>query len=872
MKTTIASLIAVICLFTSTLFAQHIADIPHVISYQGKITSATTALPDGEHTFTVRLYSDEQGTTVLWQGEYRTTVTDGLFNLQLGSGGQDLPAVHSGLWLGMQIDGGTEMKPYTSITSAPYALNVANGSITAEKMNTDYVSSIRINGKKIGGKASELNIIGGGGVSLLYDEKSQALLVYDAPISTTPQTGSIQDVNKGGTGVATITQNGIVWGNGTNPISATTLNNGQLLIGSTNNAPVAASLSGTANQITVTSGSGSITLSTPQNIATSSSPTFSNLTLSGKAISAATVSGDVSKTLTTKGYVDGAISSATALPSGKVMIGTTGGTPTPANLTGTTNQINVSSASGSITLSTQQNIATTSSPTFSALTLSGKATSAATSGADASTTLTTKGYVDGAITSATALPSGQIMIGTTGGTPIAASLTGTSNQINVSSASGSITLSTPQDIGAASSPTFSNVTLSGKATSSATIGADDATTLTTKGYVDDAIANIPIAPSWELAGNAGTSSSSDFVGTLDAQDLVFRTDNTERMRLTSDGAFLMQGTSGSTPVSGNGTRMMWIPAKGSFRAGQAMFNKWNDGNIGNYSFAAGFSTLASSDYSTAFGFSSSATGVSSFAAGSAANAVSDGSAAMGSATNAVGLSSFAMGDNATAWSDVSFAMGESVEANGFGSFATGNNTITNGDGAFTSGQNLYVGAHSFGFNGTVTNTIANVTSQGRVAYFGDVDIMIGNTENSARSLKFYEANSSGSYSGTNYTAIKAQNQSANITYTLPASQGAAGSVMTNNGSGTMSWSDPKVLSYATVSAGATITIPSTAAVVKINDDGDSTMANAVTMPSGTNGKLIYIFNNDAEPTSGDVSIAAGAMGTYVYVDGWRKAN
>lgn len=872
MKTTIASLIAVICLFTSTLFAQHIADIPHVISYQGKITSATTALPNGEHTFTVRLYGDEQGTTVLWQGEYRTTVTDGLFNLQLGSGGQDLPAVHSGLWIGIQIDGGSELKPYTSITSAPYALNVANGSITAEKMNTDYVASIKINGKKIGGKATELNIIGGGGVSLLYDEKKQALLVYDDPIAAYPQVGSIQDVNKGGTGVGTITQNGIVWGNGTNPISATALNNGQLLIGTTGGAPTAGSLTGTANQISVTNAAGSITLSTPQSIGTASSPTFSNLTLSGKATSAATAGGDGATTLTTKGYVDGAISTATALPSGKVMIGTTGGTPTAANLIGTTNQINVASASGSITLSTPQNIGTASSPTFSNMTLSGKATSAATSGADGSTTLTTKGYVDGAIATATALPSGQIMVGTTGGIPTATSLTGTSNQINVSSASGSITLSTPQNIGTTSSPTFSNLTLSGKATSTATDGADDATTLTTKGYVDDAIDNIPIAPSWELAGNAGTSSVSDFVGTLDAQDLVFRTDNTERMRLTSDGAFLMSGTSGSTPASGNGTRMMWIPAKGSFRAGQAMFNKWNDVNIGNYSFAAGFSTLASMDYSTAFGLSSAATGVSSFAAGSAVNAVSDASVAMGSASNAVGLSSVAMGDNATAWSDVSFALGESVEANGFGSFALGNTTITMGDGAFASGHNLTVGAYSFGYNGSPTVTIADVSGQGRVAYFGDVDIMIGNVENSPRSLKFYEANSSGSYSGTNYTAIKAQNQSANITYTLPSSQGAAGSVMTNNGSGTMSWSDPKVLAYATVSAGSTISIPNTAAVVKINDDGDSTMANAVTMPSGTNGKLLYIFNNDAEPTTGDVSIAAGAMGTFVYVDGWRKAN
>ncbi|MCC5923573.1 MAG: hypothetical protein JJT77_07290, partial [Crocinitomicaceae bacterium] len=43
------------------------------------------------------------------------------------------------------------------------------------------------------------------------------------------------------------------------------------------------------------------------------------------------------------------------------------------------------------------------------------------------------------------------------------------------------------------------------------------------------------ADAWETTGNAGTNPSSNFLGTTDAQDLVFRTDNTEQMRLTTDG-------------------------------------------------------------------------------------------------------------------------------------------------------------------------------------------------------------------------------------------------------------------------------------------------------------------------------------------------
>ncbi|MCS6981220.1 MAG: hypothetical protein NZM65_03385, partial [Flavobacteriales bacterium] len=40
---------------------------------------------------------------------------------------------------------------------------------------------------------------------------------------------------------------------------------------------------------------------------------------------------------------------------------------------------------------------------------------------------------------------------------------------------------------------------------------------------------------WRLTGNAGTSPATHFLGTIDAQDLVFRTNNAERMRILSGG-------------------------------------------------------------------------------------------------------------------------------------------------------------------------------------------------------------------------------------------------------------------------------------------------------------------------------------------------
>lgn len=92
---------------------------------------------------------------------------------------------------------------------------------------------------------------------------------------TTPVT-----IANGGTNTTSFSGNGLVYANptGTTLISSV-LTNGQLLIGSTGAAPNPSTITGTTNRITVTNGAGSITLSTPQDIATGSSPTFASETL-----------------------------------------------------------------------------------------------------------------------------------------------------------------------------------------------------------------------------------------------------------------------------------------------------------------------------------------------------------------------------------------------------------------------------------------------------------------------------------------------------------------------------------------------------------------------------------------------------------------
>jgi fibronectin-binding autotransporter adhesin len=105
--------------------------------------------------------------------------------------------------------------------------------------------------------------------------------------------------SNGGTGLNTIPANGVVVGNGTSPVSSVVAGGAGLCLMSTAGAPSfqacpggggvtsvngetgALTVVGTANQVSVNTASGTLTLSTPQNLHVAATPTFAGLTLSG---------------------------------------------------------------------------------------------------------------------------------------------------------------------------------------------------------------------------------------------------------------------------------------------------------------------------------------------------------------------------------------------------------------------------------------------------------------------------------------------------------------------------------------------------------------------------------------------------------------
>lgn len=129
-------------------------------------------------------------------------------------------------------------------------------------------------------------------------------------------------------------------------------------------------------------------------------------------------------------------------------------------------------------------------------------------------------------------------------------------------------------------------------------------------------------------------------------------------------------------------------------------------------------------------------------------------------------------------------------AGDYGTIGGGSGNTAGVKSAIPGGVNLKVGNYSFGFSSDNGATVTDVSGMNNIAYFGNTNMVIGNVDNTAREIRFYEPNSSLTYSGANYTSFKSGSQSANINYTLPTTQGSANTVLTNDGSGALSWSSP----------------------------------------------------------------------------------
>jgi hypothetical protein len=102
-----------------------IAQVPRTISFQGVLTDGTgEAISDGQHELLIRLYDSQQGGQVVFTETHFTEVTDGLFNILIGSVSL-IPSFlefDQAYFLGIAVDNDPELVPRTALTAVPYAL------------------------------------------------------------------------------------------------------------------------------------------------------------------------------------------------------------------------------------------------------------------------------------------------------------------------------------------------------------------------------------------------------------------------------------------------------------------------------------------------------------------------------------------------------------------------------------------------------------------------------------------------------------------------------------------------------------------------------------------------------------------------------
>ena len=187
-------------------------DVPKTISYQGMLSSSDgTPFADGQYQITVTLYADGQGSNPVWNDSYTTNVHGGVFNVLIGSGTKALPSsenLNTPLWIGTSVNGAPEMRPLTPMTASPYALNVpdraitadkiAEKAVTADKVDMDYIAGLEIDGQQVASNGATLKLKSSEKIALSYDEVTQTVMIDEASNAT----GTTGDDEKGASTLA----------------------------------------------------------------------------------------------------------------------------------------------------------------------------------------------------------------------------------------------------------------------------------------------------------------------------------------------------------------------------------------------------------------------------------------------------------------------------------------------------------------------------------------------------------------------------------------------------------------------------------------------------------------------------------------------
>ena len=118
-RTAALHLLVILVAFATQLQAQN-----QTLGVQGVVKNSNgTAIDNGDHSLTFKLYDVETGGTSLWDETQTVEIQSGVYSALIGET-TPLPPFNKQLYLGVKIAGGTEMLPRSVLSAAPYALSL----------------------------------------------------------------------------------------------------------------------------------------------------------------------------------------------------------------------------------------------------------------------------------------------------------------------------------------------------------------------------------------------------------------------------------------------------------------------------------------------------------------------------------------------------------------------------------------------------------------------------------------------------------------------------------------------------------------------------------------------------------------------------
>lgn len=317
---------------------------------------------------------------------------------------------------------------------------------------------------------------------------------------------------------------------------------------------------------------------------------------------------------------------------------------------------------------------------------------------------------------------------------------------------------------------------------------------------------------WDHTGTAWVAVTGSGGGTLDeaydfggagAGNIITATDGA--LTINGQDGLLVTGTYGSgdaISVSGNGARMFFNPRKAAFRAGRAIGTNWDNNNVGDFSVGFGSQSIASGFESFAFGRISEASGTTAIA--------------MGLETLASGDYSTAFGENTTTSGSHSTAFGWYNTTPSFGEMAVGV-VGTNYTAMAPSGFNVNDRIFSIG-NGIRTGAGTLIRSNALTIY-------------------------------------KSGLMNINDEYNMPLTDGAAGQVMTSDGTGNISFQTPSDNQQIDV-----LNLNGTNLEISLQDDGVATqILDLSTLQDGSGGTLDQAYDFGGAGAGNIITATDGAL-------------